>query len=288
MRLRLFGLSKAFDPLNSLPEPRLCRIVEIQQCSLTWPVFGIKKTIFEGHTYSVTNTCSIDSSLFALYFIFRTERSIRDIILNTPNEPFSSLRETFVLVESDGWDQARLHWLTTHGLLNHEGANTNDIYGSLDTNAIRFIKNPLQLHQAKGFCARHTCPQRERTIKTTDIGVECWEISISKFEYEDTVPCTVFVKKLGDITYKDAFRLRYKRCRIQIINVDSNTMEYTEGWQCNEKVTVQPATFVHGQPPFLFVDTIHPIIEDPKTKRSSEVSLNIHDIPRYLTVGSST
>ncbi|CAF2402731.1 unnamed protein product [Rotaria sp. Silwood2] len=288
MRLRLSGLPEASDTCNSLLAPRLRRIVEIQQCSLAWPAFGIKKTIFEGHTYSVTNTCSMDSPLFALYFIFRTEPSINEIILNSENEPFSSLRETFLLVESDGWDQARLQWLISHGLLNRKGVNTNDIYGSLDTNVIRFIKNPLQLHQAKTFCARHTCPQRERTIKTTDIGVECWETSISKFEYEDTFPCTAFVTKLGDITYKDAFRLRYKRCRTQVINVDSNTMEYTEGWQCNEKVIMQPATFVNGQPPFLFADIVHPIAEDSETKKLSAVSLNIHDIPRNLTVGSST
>ncbi|CAF3916825.1 unnamed protein product, partial [Rotaria sordida] len=47
MRLRLSGLPEASDTCNSLLVPRLRRIVEIQQCPLTWPTFGIKKTKFE-------------------------------------------------------------------------------------------------------------------------------------------------------------------------------------------------------------------------------------------------
>ena len=49
---------------------------------------------FAGRTYSVTNTCNIDGLLFAIYVIFSTESIVRDIILNSPNEPFLSLRKT--------------------------------------------------------------------------------------------------------------------------------------------------------------------------------------------------
>ncbi|CAF1136156.1 unnamed protein product, partial [Rotaria sordida] len=49
MHLRLSGLPEASDTCNSLLVPRLRQIVEIQQCPLTWPTFGIKKTKFEAY-----------------------------------------------------------------------------------------------------------------------------------------------------------------------------------------------------------------------------------------------
>ncbi|CAF0970349.1 unnamed protein product [Rotaria sordida] len=35
---------------------------------MRWPRFGIKEAIFRGRSYTLTNTCHIDSALFALYF----------------------------------------------------------------------------------------------------------------------------------------------------------------------------------------------------------------------------
>ncbi|CAF4197264.1 unnamed protein product [Rotaria sordida] len=35
---------------------------------MRWPRFGIKEAIFRGRSYTLTNTCPIDSALFALYF----------------------------------------------------------------------------------------------------------------------------------------------------------------------------------------------------------------------------
>jgi hypothetical protein len=128
--------------------------------------------LFAGRTYSVTNTCNIDAPLFAIYVIFSTESVADDIILNSPNEPFLSLRKTLSLVESVGWDEARLYWLISNGILDNQSHNDPNAYGSVDRNFLRFIKNPAQLHQHRSICSRLDCPIRERTIKSADIGLE--------------------------------------------------------------------------------------------------------------------
>jgi hypothetical protein len=107
-----------------------------------------------------------------MYVMFRTKLNIQNIILNSENEPFLSLRKTFALVESGGWDEARLHWLTTHGLLDHQQSNEYNLYGSVDRNTVRCIKNPVQLHKSKSVCSRQDCPTRERTIKNSNLAIE--------------------------------------------------------------------------------------------------------------------
>ncbi|CAF1509386.1 unnamed protein product, partial [Adineta ricciae] len=111
------------ETLDSTSSRGIHRMVTIDQCPLLWPAFGIYKKSFEGKVYSVTNTCSIDAALFAIYVIFWTESSIKSVILNSEAEPFLSLRKTFALVESNGWDEARLYWLTSHSILAHQQSN---------------------------------------------------------------------------------------------------------------------------------------------------------------------
>ena len=81
--------------------------------------------------------------------MFRTESNVQNIILNSRKEPFLSLRKTFTLVESDGWDEARLYWLDTQGLLSRQQSNNLNVYGSVDGNALRSIKNPVQFYEKK-------------------------------------------------------------------------------------------------------------------------------------------
>ncbi|CAF1569322.1 unnamed protein product, partial [Didymodactylos carnosus] len=50
----------------------------------------------------------------------------------------------------------------------------------------------------------------------------------------------------------------------------------------------EPAHFIDGNPPFLFVDISHPTIEDPRTRELPSVSLNFHDIQRSVQIGSVT
>jgi hypothetical protein len=104
--------------------------------------------------------------------MFRTESNIQNIILNSGREPFLSLRKTFALVESDGWDEARLYWLATKGLLSRQQSSRLNVYGSVDGNVLRFIKNPLQLYEKKSVCSRQNCPTRERNIINGDLALE--------------------------------------------------------------------------------------------------------------------
>ncbi|CAF4135988.1 unnamed protein product, partial [Rotaria sp. Silwood1] len=57
-------------------------------------------------------------------------------------------------------------------------------------------------------------------------------------------------------------------------------------WRCNAPVIAQPANFIHGNPPFLFVDIIHPTIEDPISKQLTPISLKFHNIQRCVVIGS--
>ena len=104
--------------------------------------------------------------------MFRTESNIQNIILHAEKEPFQSLRKTFALVESNGWDEARLFWLTNQDLLSHQQSNNHNVYGSVDGNTLRFIKNPVQLYENKSVCSRQDCPTRERNITTGDLPLE--------------------------------------------------------------------------------------------------------------------
>jgi hypothetical protein len=125
-----------------------------------------------GRLYSVTNTCSIDATLFPLYVLFRTESNVRDIVLSSAKEPFLSLRDTFSLIETKGWDETRLHWLTTHKLLPFQKSNNYNIYGAVDANVLNFIKNPIQLYQMKKNCARRNCSGFQRILTHSDVSLE--------------------------------------------------------------------------------------------------------------------
>ncbi len=104
--------------------------------------------------------------------MFWTDPKIKSIILNSKCKPFLSPRKTFALVESDGWDEARLYWLITHDLLDNQQPNLHNAYGSVDGNTLRCIKNPVPLYKSKSICARQDCPTRERTMINTDLAVE--------------------------------------------------------------------------------------------------------------------
>ena len=104
--------------------------------------------------------------------MFSTESVANHIILNSPNEPFLSLRKTLSLAEADGWNEARLYWLISNGILDHQSHNDHTAYGSVDGNFLRFVKNPAHLHQNRSICSRQDCPTHERTISSADSGLD--------------------------------------------------------------------------------------------------------------------
>ncbi|CAF3100169.1 unnamed protein product, partial [Rotaria sp. Silwood2] len=137
------------------------------------------------------------------------------------------------ILESDGWDEARLHWLTTHNLLTHRQTIEHNAYGSVDGNSLRFIKNPAQLYRTNYICSRQNCPTRERISTSADLSLE-------------------------------------------------------DGWLCNEEVVAEPSNFIHGPPPFLFVDILHPTMNDPNSEGIVQVDDNFHDIQQNITIGLLT
>jgi hypothetical protein len=55
---------------------------------------------------------------------------------------------------------------------------------------------------------------------------------------------------------------------------------YRDGWLCNGEVATESPYFIHGPPPFLFVDVVHPTMNDPASEGIVQVNLNFHDIQR--------
>lgn len=104
--------------------------------------------------------------------MFRTESNIKSVISKSDKEPFLSLRKTFELVDSEGWDEARLYWLMINGLLSPKQFNYYNSYGSVDGNALRFIKSYLQLYESRSICSQKDCPMRERKTTSTEIALE--------------------------------------------------------------------------------------------------------------------
>ena len=79
--------------------------VLINGCPLRWPKFEIKNAIFEGEarttisntivafitirtvldrSYSILNTCNLDSGLFIFYYLYRIEPTIEEAMAQAP------------------------------------------------------------------------------------------------------------------------------------------------------------------------------------------------------------
>ena len=60
------------------------------------------------------------------------------------------------------------------------------------------------------------------------------------------------------------------------------------GWLCNADVVSGPSHFIHGPPPMLFVDIVHPTRNDPDTDGVLQSYLSFHDVQRSIQIGSFT
>ncbi|CAF4464362.1 unnamed protein product, partial [Didymodactylos carnosus] len=110
----------------------------IEKVTIPWPKYSIKNAIFNGTKYSVINTCLLDSALFVLYYAYVSYSNQFRALFDRETKPiYCNLRKTFQLVESDGWDTARLYWLNIHKRLNSPTANGNNqynLFGTVDEN----------------------------------------------------------------------------------------------------------------------------------------------------------
>ncbi|UJR13094.1 hypothetical protein I4U23_000118 [Adineta vaga] len=109
------NIPTAFSPPNS---NNLCtstiskdqRTTIIGDLKLTWPSYGIEHTTSAGERFSVVNACSIDTGLFILYHGFKTATGdFHEFLKSNILDAYKLLRHTFQLIETDGWNVARLH-----------------------------------------------------------------------------------------------------------------------------------------------------------------------------------
>jgi len=121
-----------------------------------------------GHEYGITDTCNVDSGLFVLYFLFQTDSIMHELIDKMSTEPYTSLRATFELVDSEGWDSARLYWLLVHKRLDPFSNSLQSMFGSMDQNVYQFIKG-LQRYSVSSLCSRLECPERKKRGFCTEL-----------------------------------------------------------------------------------------------------------------------
>lgn len=165
------------SPLNSPNKQQIIRkkrvgLANIGPLELAWPRFGIRKAIFEGQMYSVTNTCPLDTGLFVMYYAYTAGSfEFRDLFERDTLEIYSILRRTFQLVESDDWTVARLYWLTTHNLLQDNAEiDVHNIENTLTEIVFRFLQ-PMQKHTIKSKCSCNACPKQLRYTTNFDLNL---------------------------------------------------------------------------------------------------------------------
>jgi hypothetical protein len=139
---------------------------------LPFPHFNIKPTFFEGKRYSAANTCSLDSSLFLLYYIYMSNskefRSLFD-----PNIPIcEKLLKTFDLVENQGWDIARIYWISIHstGSSRNDINQHHDLFTTADNNVFQYVRD-LQKYVIKSTCTSTDCPKLVLEKRSVDIAI---------------------------------------------------------------------------------------------------------------------
>ena len=82
------------------------------------------------------------------------------------------LHKTFDLVESKGWDLARLYWITANSIYsNQKDAYKHiDLYGTADTNVFQYVRE-IQKYVIKSTCTCTDCPKSMRQSHSVDISL---------------------------------------------------------------------------------------------------------------------
>jgi hypothetical protein len=191
LHVEVATLKRSSQLLPCLPGSSQPQVL-IDSCVLRWPKFEIKSAVFESNarktmsdtiadfifiltvldqSYSIVNTCNLDCGLFIFYYLYRMEITIEEAMSQAPQgSPYALLRRTFQYVQANGWDTARIFWLLSNRILKPTDRKIKNLFGSLDTNVFRFIKQ-TQRYSRKATCARANCPHRERLLINTELCV---------------------------------------------------------------------------------------------------------------------
>jgi hypothetical protein len=139
---------------------------------LPFPHFNIQPTFFDGKRYGVSNTCSLDSSLFLLYYIYNSNSENFRSLFDPSVKVCEQLRKTFDLVDTNGWDIARLYWISIHST--HPDRNDCNQYHNLfttaDNNVFQFVRE-LQKFVIKSTCISKDCPRSVQVRNSVDISI---------------------------------------------------------------------------------------------------------------------
>ncbi|CAF1572879.1 unnamed protein product, partial [Rotaria magnacalcarata] len=179
---------------------------------LPFPHFNIGPTWFEGKRYSASNTCALDSSLFLLYYIYMSHsedfRSLFD-----PNILIcEQLRKTFDLVNAQGWDIARLYWISTHSTHANQNDTSqhHDLYATADNNVFQYVRD-LQKYAIKSTCRSKDCPKIERLNYSVDIampplsGRNCSSMKLTNFSTEYITNCSATIGPIEPTSYNGSY-----------------------------------------------------------------------------------
>ncbi|CAF1538415.1 unnamed protein product, partial [Didymodactylos carnosus] len=165
------------SPTNSiknrnLPFSREYCTTTIGNLKLTWPPYGIKDAFYAGEYFSVFHTCSLDTGLFVLYHAYKAGTDdFRQLFEIDTLEIYAFLHRTFQLVESNGWNSARLYWLTGKKLLKEKTKDGKyDLKSTMDEVVFKFVK-PMQTFPIQSKCTCTACPKPLREHTSMEISL---------------------------------------------------------------------------------------------------------------------
>lgn len=85
-----------------------------------------------------------------------------------PTSAYSVLAKTFRIAETDGWDQARIHWLRHFDLANPTTLGTICLFGKLEDTVFKMLEEE-QRYYSTITCNREDCPNRQQLFTTSKI-----------------------------------------------------------------------------------------------------------------------
>lgn len=164
------------SPQKMIPPRGRFDLASIDDVSLLWPRYNIKSTMFNGTLYTITNTCAMDSVLFVYYFILKTASTLFIDQFNRGSDRiYHIIKKTMGLVDTNGWNVARLYWLTANHRLSDDSNTARstteksyDLFGTVDTNAYQYLR-AMQMHVYSTECSSVDCPKQKQTKRNSDI-----------------------------------------------------------------------------------------------------------------------
>ncbi|CAF1504788.1 unnamed protein product [Adineta ricciae] len=269
--------------IKALVKPSNEPDINIDGYIIRWPRFGINNVFFKDLYYKLTNTCATDSGLFVLYFIYKTDLDLADIFEDAPStSPYSSLARVFRIVDTEGWDIARLTWLYINGILD-KFARKENLFGSIDAQVFHFIKEE-QRYSYETVCSRPQCKLKNRHSSSTELVIFTGDDYIRDFEEGTIDICDIVMARHDELTPADAQKQKYREAPMHVIDGQSGKSEYELVWKCNSTIHTSPATFTYNTPPIVICHVRH------LSKRSEEgfadYTPRIRDLKRKLQINS--